>query len=63
MKSFEIAAYFVCFRRQFIKCAVPEIAQYGPYYFPLNVSVLPNDQTFIFYLLLLKLALFNVAAV
>ena len=28
--------------------SVPEIAQYGPYYLSLNVSLLPKDQTFIF---------------
>ena len=29
----------------------PEIAQYSPYYLPLNVLLLPKDQTFIFYYL------------
>ena len=31
--------------------SVPEIAQYGPYYLPLNVSLLPKDQTCIFIVL------------
>ena len=30
--------------------SLPEIAQYSPYYLPLNVLLLPKDQTFIFYL-------------
>ena len=30
---------------------LPEIAQYSPYYPPLNVLLLPKDQTFIFYFL------------
>ena len=34
--------------------SLPEIAQYSPYYLPLNVLLLPKDQTFIFYLLLPK---------
>ena len=29
--------------------SLPEIAQYSPYYLPLNVLMLPKDQTFIFY--------------
>ena len=32
--------------------SLPEIAQYSPYYLPLNVLLLPKDQTFIFYSLL-----------
>ena len=43
--------------------SLPEIAQYSPYYLPLNVLLLPKDQTFIFYLLLLQLVLCRVAAV
>ena len=37
--------------------SLPEIANYSPYYLPLNVLLLPKDQTFIFYLLLLQLVL------
>ena len=29
--------------------SVPEIAQYSPYYLPLNVLLILKDQTFIFY--------------
>ena len=29
--------------------SLPEIAQYSPYYLPLNALLLLNDQTFIFY--------------
>ena len=43
--------------------SLPEIAQYSPYYLPLTVLLLPNDQTFMFYLLLLQLVLCRVAAV
>ena len=43
--------------------SLPEIAQYSPYYLSLNVLLLPKDQTFIFYLLLLQLVLCRVAAV
>ena len=32
--------------------SLPEIAQYSPYYLPLNVLLLPKDQTFIFYSML-----------
>ena len=32
--------------------SLPETAQYSPYYLSLNVLLLPKDQTFIFYLLL-----------
>ena len=42
--------------------SLPEIAQYSPYYLPLNVLLLPKDQTFLFYLLLLQLVLCRVAA-
>ena len=38
--------------------SLPEIAQYSPYY--LNVLLLPRDQTFLFYLLLLQLVLCHV---
>ena len=31
--------------------SLPEIVQYSPYYLPLNVLLLPKDQTFIFYFL------------
>ena len=31
--------------------SLPEIAQYSPYYPPLNVLLLPNDKIFIFYLI------------
>ena len=31
--------------------SLPKIAQYSPYYLPLNVLLLPKDQTFIFYYL------------
>ena len=39
--------------------SLPEIAQYSPYYLPLNVFklLLPKDQTIIFYLLYLSLCL------
>ena len=30
---------------------LPEIAQYSPYHLPLNVLLLPKDQTFLFYLI------------
>ena len=50
------------FKRTTDECSLPEIAQYSPYYIPLNVLLLPNDQTFIFYLLLLQLVLCRVAA-
>ena len=43
--------------------SLPETTQYSPYYLSLNVLLLPKDQTFIFYLLLLKLVLCRVAAV
>ena len=33
------------------KGSLPEIAQYSPYYLPLNVLQLPKDQTIISYLL------------
>ena len=42
--------------------SLPEIAQYSPYYLLLNVLLLPKDQTFLFYLLLLQLVLCRVAA-
>ena len=29
--------------------SLPEIAQYSPYYIPLNVLLIPKDQTFIFH--------------
>ena len=37
--------------------SLPKIAKYSPYYLPLNVLPLPKDQTIIFYLLFLQLAL------
>ena len=49
--------------RQTDEGSLPEIAQYSPYYLSLNVLLLPKDQTFIFYLLLLQLVLCRVAAV
>ena len=39
-----------------MKVHYPKIAQYSPYYLSLNVLLLPKDQTFIFYLLLLLFA-------
>ena len=42
--------------------SLSEFAQYSPHYLPLNVLLLPKDQPFIFYLLLLQLALCRVAA-
>ena len=42
--------------------SLPEIVQHSPYYLPLNALLLPMDQTFIFYLLLLQLVLCRVAA-
>ena len=42
---------------------VPEIAQYGPCYIPLNVFTVSKGSNFyVFYLLLLQLALCRVAA-
>ena len=35
--------------------SLPEIAQYSPYYLPLNVLLLPKDQTFIFYFISRKI--------
>ena len=42
--------------------SLPEIAQYSPYYLPLNVLLHKKDQTFLLYLLLLQLVLCRVAA-
>ena len=35
------------FKRATDEGSLPEIAQYSPYYLPLNVLLLPKDQTFI----------------
>ena len=42
-----------------MKCSLPEISQYSPYCLPLNVLLLPKDQIFIFYCLLLGPSGFN----
>ena len=42
--------------------SLPDISQYSPYYLPLNVLLLPKDQPFIFYSLLLQLVLCHAAA-
>ena len=34
------------------QASLPEIAQYSPYYLPLNVLLLPKDHTCVFYLVL-----------
>ena len=39
------------FKRATDEGSLPEIAQYSPFFLPLNVLLLPKDQTFIFYLL------------
>ena len=44
-------AFVAGFKRATDEGSLPEIAQYNPYYLPLNVLLLPEDQTFIFYLL------------
>ena len=43
-------AFDAGFNRATDEGSLPEIAQYSPYYLPLNVLLLPKDQTFIFYL-------------
>ena len=50
------------FKRATDEGSLSEIAQYSPYYLPLNVLLHPKDQTIIFYLLLLQLVLCRVAA-
>ena len=53
MKIFETAVYLRVsgYRRWFMGGtgggSVPEGVRYGPCYLPLNVSLLPGDQTFI----------------
>ena len=42
-------AFVAGFKRATDEGSLPEIAQYNPYYLPLNVLLLPEDQTFIFY--------------
>ena len=37
------------FKRATDEGSLPEIAQYSPYYLPLNVLLLPKDQAFIFF--------------
>ena len=55
-------AFVAVLKRATGEGSLPEIAQYSPYYFPLNDLLLPKDQTFLFYLLLLQLVLCRVAA-
>ena len=55
-------AFVAGFKRASDEGSLPEIAQYSPYYSPLNVLRFPKDPIFIFYLLLLQLALCRVAA-
>ena len=55
-------AFIAGLKRAIDEGSLPEIAQYSPYYIPLNVLLLPKDQTFLFYLLLLQLVLCRVAA-
>ena len=44
-------AFAAGFKRGTDYGSLPEIAQYSPYYRPLNVLLLPNDKIFIFYLI------------
>ena len=44
-------AFVASFKRATDEGSLPEIAQYSPYSLPLNVLLLPKDQTVIFYLL------------
>ena len=55
-------AFVASLKRATDEGSLAEIAQYSPYYLPLNVLMLPKDQIFIFYLLLLQLAFCRVAA-
>ena len=41
-------AFVAGLKRATDKGSLPEIAQYSPHYLPLNVLLLPKDQTFIF---------------
>ena len=42
-------AFVAGFKRATDEGSLPDIAQYSPSYPPLNVLLLPKDQTFIFY--------------
>ena len=55
-------AFIAGLKRATDEGSLPKIAQYSPYYLPLNVLLLPKNQAIIFYLLLLQLALCCVAA-
>ena len=45
----EKAAFVASFKRATDEGSLPEIAQYSPYSLPLNVLLLPKDQTVIFF--------------
>ena len=40
-------AFVAGFKRATDEGTLPEIVQYSPYYLPLNILLLPEDQTFI----------------
>ena len=63
LMQYNSLAFVAGLKRATDEGSLPEIAQYSPYYLSLNVLLLPKDQTFIFYLLLLQLVLCRVAAV
>ena len=46
-------AFVAGFKRATDEGSLSEIVQYSPYYLPLNVLLLPKEQTFIFYLVIL----------
>ena len=43
-------AFVAGFKRATDEGSLPEIAEYSPYYIPLNVLHLPKDPVFIFYM-------------
>ena len=47
-KCINSLAFVAGFKRATDEGSLPEVAQYSPYYLPLNVLLLPKDQTFIF---------------
>ena len=42
---------------------LPNIAQYSPYYLPLNVLLIPKDQTIAFYLIQISVSNAGIGAV